>query len=296
MNKIFNFTITILLIFITIIFIINPPLIIDSVINTTNIFIKSVFPSLFPFMILSYFLINYNVLYYVSFIINKIFKIDINLISLILLSVLGGFPSNAKYISIYYENGLIDESDKNKLISILYYPSIMFTLGTIGSIYLNDYILGLKILISISLTNFILLFKFKFKKSNTSKMINKSSFANILSTSIKNSIDVLLIILGSMVIFTILINILNEYININNNTLAVLNSILEMSSGIKNISDLYLSTNLKCLLISLSLCFGGVSIHSQILSITDINYKEFLLVRFESLIINMVIVFCLLNM
>ena len=53
------------------------------------------------------------------------------------------------------------------------------------------------------------------------------------------------------------------------------NAVLEMSFGTKKISTLLISTNLKTILISLTLTFGGMCIHSQMLSIlpNDFNYK-----------------------
>lgn len=210
--------------------------------------------------------------------------------------MLTGFPSNAKYINEFYNDKLIDKKSAEKLVGKTFFPSPMFVLGTVGVLYLNEYKFGLIILISIYLTNFILLYKFDIENNASLKRKEFSSFGSILSKSISSSISTLIIIMGSIVLFSLMLKIISTYLNIPSFLDIFLNAVLEMSFGTKKISTLLISTNLKTILISLTLTFGGMCIHSQMLSIlpNDFNYKIIIKERVKALIINFLIVLILL--
>lgn len=293
MNKISYFTLFILLIIISIITLSNPSLIINSVISSSKLFVTTLFPSLFLFYLLTDTLINYNVIYYISSWISRISKKDINLIMIFILSMLCGYPSNAKYINEMINNGYIDKESGYRLIGKTFFPSPMFVLGTIGTLYLNNYKLGFLILVSIYITNIILIFKFKFSKSILPKKEKFVPFGVMLSSSIKNTFSTLMIIMGSVVMFSTLINIINYYLDLKAINITLLNIVLEMSSASKKISTLFISTNLKVVLLTLTLTFGGLCIHSQMLSIIsdkDLNYKYILFDRVKAILLNIVII------
>ena len=212
--------------------------------------------------------------------------------------MLSGFPSNSKYITEFYNENLIDKDSAEKLVGKTFFPSPMFVLGTIGVLYLNEYKFGLIILISIYLTNFILLYKFDIKNNASLKRKEFNFFGSILSKSISNSISILIIIMGSIVLFSLILRIISTYLNIPEFLNTFLNAILEMSFGTKKISTLFISTNLKTILLSLTLTFGGMCIHSQMLSIlpNDFNYKIIIKERIKALIINFFIILILLSL
>lgn len=83
-----------LLFFIIILFLmlINYNEVIISIKNSTEIWLFRLFPSLFPFMVIGSILINLNI----GSFIKKYFKIN-NSIMIMLLALISGFPSNAKY-------------------------------------------------------------------------------------------------------------------------------------------------------------------------------------------------------
>jgi len=247
---------------------------------------------------LSTFLIEYNVIYYISLLLSKFIKKNINLISIVILSMLSGFPSNSKYINDFYNEGLINKNDAEKLVGKTFFPSPMFVLGTVGTLYLNNYKCGLIILLSIYITNFILLFNFDIKNNTTLKRKTINSFGTTLSKSITNSISTLFIIMGSIILFSLFIKITSYYLKMPIFIETILNSILEMSFGTKKISTLLLSTNLKSIFISLTLTFGGLCIHNQMLSIlpNDFNYKTIILERVKALIINLIIIIMLFSL
>lgn len=288
MNKLIHFTILLILTLIILVILINPTLVVDSVINTTIIFFKTLFPILFPFLIVTYFLIHLNLLIKIIDKLSNIFKINKIKTYIFILSLLTGYPNNAKYINDLYIENIINEKEANDLLNSSFFPSPIYLIATIGSIYLKNIYLSIIILLSFILTN-IILFK-NIKINNNSFKIKEEKNKNIFSSSINNTINTLLIIMGSIVIFTLLINIISYYIKMPNILIILINSILEMSSSIIRITSLN-NHLLKILLISLTLSFSGLSMIFQMISLSSfkINIKNLIKKRIKALIINLII-------
>ena len=269
-------------------FISNPNIIIDSVNASLDIFINNIFVSLFPFFLLADILINYNYIYYLS----KIFKFKYSYI--ILMSMISGLPSNAKYISNLLDNNQISTHDAEILLSITFFPNPMFVIGTVGTIMMNNTKLGIILLINIYLSNLILYIYYynKLERKNITINTNQLAFPNLLKESILKNINTLLVILGTIVLFILLSNIIFNYIKLNPLIQSIIASLLEMTSGIKKISILSINTNLKFILISTSLMFSGLSIITQALSILSdykLNIKFILKNKLFLIIINLVL-------
>lgn len=280
-KKLFIFLTFTLLIFT---FINNSNIIIDSVNVSINLFIKNLFVSLFPFFILADFLINYNYIYYLS----KIFKFKYSYV--ILMCMLSGLPSNAKYIGKLLENNQIKKEDAEILMSVTFFPNPMFVVVSIGVLVFNSTFTGIVMLLNIYLSNIIFyLIKYKKLTKNNIKINNNQlSFSSLLKSSILNNMNTLIVILGTIVFFTTLTNILFNYIEMPALFESIITSIFEMTSGIKKISDLTISTNLKYMLISSSLSLSGLSILAQASSMLS-NYN----LDFKSIIKNKLIILLL---
>lgn len=281
LKKLFIFLTFTLLIFT---FINNSNIIIDSVNVSINLFIKNLFVSLFPFFLLADFLINYNYIYYLS----KIFKFKYSYV--ILMCMLSGLPSNAKYISKLLENNQINKEDAEILMSVTFFPNPMFVVISIGVLVFNNTFTGIVMLLNIYLSNIIFyLIKYKkLTKNNIKINNNKLSFSSLLKSSILNNMNTLIVILGTIVFFTTITNILFNYIEMPLVFESIITSIFEMTSGIKKISDLTISTNLKYMLISSSLSLSGLSILAQASSMLS-NYN----LDFKSIIKNKLIILLL---
>ncbi len=294
-----------LLLLICLLTLINPYLIIESVELSADLFFNKIFLSMFPFFILSDILISYNFPYYIGKVIGnffkKIFKISKESSIVVILSMLSGHPGNAKYIKVLLDNQIIDENEASKLIAFTYFPNPMFVIGTVGFLFLNNTKLGFYILLIIYLTNFIIGFlirnKFNIKNNNYFHRNNEIlNFGNIIKKSIVNSFDTLILILGNITIFTILGNLIFEYINFNEILQSMITSLIEITGGLKNISELIISLNFKMALIVFTLIFSGFCIHSQIFSILSnykINYKFIIKIRLISAIIASIITYLL---
>ena len=276
----------ILLTIILIIFMINIKTVIYSTKEASLIFFNKIFISIFPFVILSDILIYYNYHIFLKNTIGRfISNIDPNVSIIFLLSILTSTPNNAVYIKDMLDNNEIDLQTANKIINYTFFPSISFIIGTIGLSIYNSFNIGLILWILIFFYNILIgLFLRKEKSDYTNKLIikKKDTFFSFLKKSIIKGINTSIIILGNLIIFSIIINILNKYLNVNNVLFSFISGLLEITSGVININNLNISLNDKIIFTFLILSFSSISILFQaksILSEYKINIKRTLIIK-----------------
>ena len=259
-----------------------------TIYNTVILWFKNIVPNLFPMFIITSLIIESNLIINICNIFgklfNKIFKCSNYGIFIYFLSLFTGSPSNAKYINDLVNNNLISNtlSDKLLLFTSNYNTLLIYSLLTL---YLNKSI-SIKIISIIIMSNIIVGLIFRninyidLKTNYIKRKIN-------ISKIIKDTIDTLLMILGTLIFFNIIINLLP----IKNMLLKnILNGFLEITTGLKGLEYLDISTNIKILLSTIYLSFGGLSIHTQIKSILpDTNYTLFLKSRLYVIIISIIL-------
>ena len=90
----------------------NPKLCIDSALNGAKLFFNSVFPSLFPFLVIVNIIIAFNGIFIYSKFLGPLLCRPLKLPSccsiVLIVSLLCGYPLGAKYTVQLYEKGLID--------------------------------------------------------------------------------------------------------------------------------------------------------------------------------------------
>ena len=303
MNTIIKKLKYIMLTLILIIFILNIKIIINSTYEASFLFFKKVFITIFPFIILCDFLIYFNYHIFIKGIfgkiINKIFNIDSNTSIIFILSIFSSHPSNAIYIKNLLDNKIIDIKVANRILIYTYFPSIAFVIGVIGVSLYNSFKVGLMLWI-ICFINNILIGLFLRKDNDYIEIINNESknisFFECFKLSIIKAINTSFIILGNLIVFTIIINLIVNYISINPTILSVLTGFLELTSGVISISLLDIPFNVKFALTSLILNFSSLSILFQsfsILSSYKINIKKTLTVKLMfSIITFLLIIIC----
>lgn len=289
--------------------------ILESVIFSLNIFKNNIFPSLFPFFVLSSLLIKFGLPEFMSNIfcglMGRLFKINGICSFIFFMSILSGNPACAKYTRELYLNGSINIYEANKILCFSAFSSPLFILGGL-SVLLNNNEVPLLILICHYFGNIVVGIlvrnyhpsKIK-EKSNLKKAIddmhmkrisNKESFGTIITNSLMESINTLLLILGVITICLVITTIISNNLNLNSTFQSVLNGFIEMTQGIKYISLEAIPLKLKCVLSVMILSFGGLSVHVQIMGVlsdTDIKYLPFLVSRVLASIISSLSLFFL---
>lgn len=291
--------------------------ILNSVKFSISIWSNNIFPSLFPFFVLSELLINYGFIELVSELLKpimiKIFKTDSKNSFIFVMSILSGFPSNAKYTRELYLKKLIDKHQASKILTFTHFSNPLFILGTLSLTFLNNKEVGLLILIIHYSTNIIIGIIFRnyyptneiinkpsikkaFSNMHLYRIKNRKNFGLIVTNAITNTINTLLLILGVVTMFLVLTTIIDSKINLNNYNQSILNGFIEMTQGLKYISILSIPLKFKAILSTMILSFGGLSIHMQIIGIlsdTDIDYLPFLTARLLHSSISSILIFLL---
>ncbi len=293
----------------------------ESILNAVsfsfNIWKENVFPSLFPFFVLSELLINYGFIELVGEIfkpfMNKVFRVKGVGAFALIMSLISGFPSSAKYIKELYNKNLINQNEATKLLMFTHFSNPLFILGTISLLFLNNKEVGLLILICHYLGNFIIGIIFRnyypSKEENKNISIKKvlteisnnrvksnKKFGEIITTALLNSINTLILILGVITMFLVITTIIDNNINLNSFHQSILNGFVEMTQGLKYVSLEEIPLKLKCILSTMIISFGGLSVHMQVISIlsdTKINYLPFLTARIIHAIISSLLMFFL---
>lgn len=291
--------------------------ILNSVKFSLSIWANNIFPSLFPFFVLSELLINYGFIEFVGELLKpimiKLFKADSKTAFIFIMSILSGFPSNAKYTRELYKKNIIDKKQATKILTFTHFSNPLFILGTLSIMFLNNLEAGLLILLTHYLTNILIGIIFRnyystnekltnislkkaLDKMHSQRINNSQSFGTILTSSLLNTINTLLLILGVVTTFLILTTIIDNNINLNNYNQSILNGFVEMTQGLKYISILNIPLKFKATLSTMILSFGGLSVHMQIIGIlsdTDIEYFPFLTARILHSAIASILVFLL---
>ena len=291
--------------------------IMNAVCYSFNIWINNVFPSLFPFFVLSEILINYGFIELVGElfkpIFEKLFKINGNASFVFIMSLISGFPSNAKYTRELYLQNKLNEKEATKILMFSHFSNPLFIMGTISLVFLENKKLGLIIMFSHYIGNIIIGLlirnynpstptndKFSIKKAilcmHNKRINNNKRFGSIITNSLINTINTLLLILGVITTFLIITTIIDNNFHLSLLNKSLLSGFLEMTQGLKHVSLLNINNNYKAILICAIISFGGLSVHTQILSIisdTKIKYKPFLLARIIHVIISSTICYLL---
>ena len=300
-KKFLNTLIIVLLIILLYDLLNNSYLIKESIIISFDLWKNNIFPYLFPFFIISDLLISINIIDLINKYLNKwmykLFKINSSSSFIFFMSILSGIPSNSKYINTLIKNGNMNVNDANKILLFSHFVSPLFIIGYIGSIIGKKY--SILILCIHYTTNIILGFIFRNYNVNSDNnlSINKTSKSIIstITSSILNSINTLLLILGVISFFSFLVTCINIYIQ-NPIMKCIISGLLEITNGINNINLLNIPIKEKLIYIISIISFGGLSSHIQVMSILEeykIRYKMYLISRILHSIISTIILLLL---
>lgn len=291
--------------------------ILNSVIFSLTIWKNNVFPSLFPFFVLSEIMIKYGIPEFIGTLLkpfmHKIFKLKSESAFIFIMSIISGNPSNAKYTKELYLNKTLNKYEATKILMFTCFSNPLFILGTVAVMFLNNKKVGFLILLCHYLGNIIIgicirnyhpskkenekiSIKNAINNMHKKRISNKTSFGEIFTNSLTNSINTLLLILGVMTICLVFTTIIDNNLNLNSIIQSTLNGTIEMTQGLKYISLENLPLKIKCTLSVMFLSFSGFSIHLQIISIlsdTDIKYFPFLIARIIHALISGILIFVL---
>lgn len=275
----------------------------EAVLFSFQIWKNNIFPSLFPFFLLSELLIQYGFVEFLGELLkpvmNRIFRISNQAAFIFVMSIISGFPSNAKYTKALLEEHKINEKEATKILTFTHFSNPLFILGTVSITFLGNREVGFLILFCHYITNLILglLFRNYYPSPKTDCRVSirkaitnmtlarqkkKTSFPIILTNALNHTIQTLLFILGVTTTFLIITTLINQHITLSTFHQSILNGFFEMTQGLKYVSLLNIPLKIKGILTVMILSFGGLSVHMQligILSKSKIRYFPYFTAR-----------------
>jgi sporulation integral membrane protein YlbJ len=275
--------------------IVTPKLCIDSALSGAVLFFNKVFPSLFPFLIITNIMMCYDGVHvYAKLMGNALCKplrLPKQCTFVLIISVLCGYPLGAKYACDLYEDEKINLPTFQRLLNIATNASPLFVIGAVGTSMLDSPYLGYMLLLSNTLSCIamgILIPSHQKKLKNkviapTSINISDSkNIGSVLKDSLENSIKTSLSIGSYVVIFSVIIRIIKSNIiyDIAITQISTLFGfsrsiiegfilgVIEMTNGCYLISSTTMDMYYKFIIISFLLSFSGFSVISQVYSFT----------------------------
>jgi sporulation integral membrane protein YlbJ len=294
-----------------------PKLALNSASKGLSTWFNIVIPSLLPFFIVSEVLIGMGFVNFVGKLLEPIMKLVFNVPGVgafsFSMSLISGYPIGAKIVSNLRQKKIISKVEAERMLCFSSTSGPLFMLGAVSVGMLNNPSLAPLIIYPHYLGAITLGFIFRFyKKGNKNILIQNETFLPILtkdkknysiglilSNSIKNSMNTIILIGGFMIFYSVLTELLfissffNSAINLINNIIPTkinieilkgfIAGMLELTTGCKHISTIKMDLIYKILIINFLIGWSGFSIHSQALSFinnTDINSFLYIFAKF----------------
>lgn len=302
--------------------ILNPALSLESAKDGILIWLNILLPSLLPFFIISEILIGFGFVDFIGKLLRPIMKPLFNVPGEgafpLTMSMLSGYPVGAKLTSRLREKRLITLEEGNRLICFSSTSGPLFMLGAVsigmlGNSSLIPLIIIPHYLSVLTIGLFIGSFNIKDKNKNTPNKNNnlweeiqntylswlqtKKSIGSLITNSVKESMDSILIIGGLVIFYSVLVEILfnvnfvqrfinhlSHFFSIDSQFIkGIIVGFFEMTTGCKNIAEANINIMYKILAINFVIGWSGISVHSQALSFinnTDLNGKLYVISKF----------------
>jgi len=259
----------------------NPLICAKACLNGISVWVYKVLPMLFPFFVLTRLLVqsSSNKSNFMDKFFSKIFHAPSGSFLTYALSIISGYPMGAKLISDMKKDGQISTNEAKKMMSFCSVSGPMFIVGTVGIMMLNSSKAGAIILISNILASLIngIIYRGKDEPKLSPNYISKKpvnltdcvydSLISVLMVGAYISISFLFIeILSSLKILEAISNTICWVFNMaqyHNIVRSFLIGLVEITSGILNLSTTSSSLFVKTIIASGLIGFGGVSVVLQ---------------------------------
>lgn len=259
-------------------------------------FFKSLFPYLFMFLIINQLLIKTGLIdligYLLQLITYPLFKVNAKSASLLMISLINGFPSSVLYSYLMVKEGKIDKDKTHKIANFFFLPSLTFIFFLIKNNLSMKYFIFL--VLSVYLPCFFMLLiqrntkndsyiEFSDIKKELKERFDKFNYIDDLKNIFLNSILTLINILG-MISFYSIMTLIIKY--------DLIKGLLEFSIPSLNILNSNISELLKTLYLIIILVFSSFSSISQAsVYLQDINLdiKTFIKTRIFLLSLSLII-------
>lgn len=251
---------------------------INGAINGLCLCADILIPSLFPFCVISTFIIRSDISDFLGKLLHPsgklLFGINGNATCAIILSMLSGYPVGAKLIGLLYEQNQLSQKQAQNLICCCVNPGPAFIVLAVGQGILNNRQMGYLLLAANIISCIIINIIFRSKEPIISQSaVNSLSYSDAFVQSVSDACTSIIGVCAWVVLFSSVLETTGVFLpqHIQN----ILTALSEITT-----STVYLRKNIMLVAISLGWC--GFSVHAQIMSVCGKimpNYLKFALIR-----------------
>ncbi|WP_040211668.1 sporulation integral membrane protein YlbJ [Clostridium polynesiense] len=285
-TKRFNIFYCIVFTMIIVYLLLYPKVSIESATSGLKLFMGSIFPTLFPFLVVCNMLICYDGINLYSKTVGPILCIPLRLskqCSLALtISILCGYPLGAKYSTILYDEGYISSEEYVRLLNIATNTSPLFIIGSVATVMFGNTYLGYLLLVANYLSCFIMSIILSPSKStikiSIAKNKNNVNLGFAMKQSLEDATKTCISVAGFVILFSVIIpiiknnylyiyftNELSQILKLDKNLLnSLLLGMLEITNGCYLLSKAEINLVVKLSLASFLCSFSGFSILAQV--------------------------------
>lgn len=217
-------------------FIYDPTGMVKGVSNALTLCGTAVIPPLFPFIVLSDFLVRSGLCDIIGNFLTPITKFVFNLSGsagcAVFMSTVGGYPVGAKMTAQLLESGKITMSQGKRMMLFCINAGPAFVIGTVGAVMLSSRRAGIILYLSMLISSlFIGIFLRFFDSEKVDLKRTQISFdPSVASQSVMQGTNSMLMMCGWILIFSC-INVFIKKLPLNENTIVWLNMLTEVTSG-----------------------------------------------------------------
>ena len=239
----------------------------DGIRGGLNLIGSDILPSLFPFMVVSSYVADNNIIQRLGILTDKFTKkfLRTNGFSVIafLLGIIGGYPVGAKTIRDYYITGRLTQNEAERLFYWCINPSPAFTITAVGLLMMGSIQTGGIIYLSCILASITIGFFCRFLNDDTA--VNKTDFAmpkksdNSFVKSVSSGTEAMLGICGWVLIFSAFSSVVSA-LPLNESVKLFIKSVCEVTTG----CNAAIENRLSVAVVTAIVGFGGFAVICQI--------------------------------
>ncbi len=240
-----------------------------------------IIPTIFPFMLLSSFIVKCGVPYKLCRLFHKplnfLFGLSGNCLTAVITGLSGGYNISPKNATELYSDGIIDINQAKRLALFFSAPGISFCVFYTGKTVYGSFTAGFSLFFSTILSSLITAAAFNIFSKHSSVLSSRkitTSVRNSVISSVSDTASALISICSFILLFNFLTTIISSSIS-SPSAEFLINYLSEVTSSVK-----YTAENLSLRYASFTLSFGGICILLQqfpyILKL-DIKLSHFLL-------------------
>jgi len=181
---------------------------------------QTVIPSLFPFFVISSFMVNVGFVSFVGKLIaplaKRLFSVSGDGAVVFVMGVLCGYPTGAKMVTELYENKMIGKNEAVRLLPFCNNSGPLFVIGAVGTGFLGDTALGIK-LYTIHVLSAVLTGMFFSLFARRDDVCSSNTIASIrlgqaFSDAVSRAVLTMLNVCGFIVFFSVLRNFFAPFV------------------------------------------------------------------------------------